>query len=467
MEPPRKCFKIDRSLSSPSRSEDSCLYPSSGSSSASFISDVSLDDLDLEEYIRILPTREVKEDTNSEFEYSELDQDEFLEDPEDPLNNIPKDVLSLVFQHLTWDEIKAAMNVSRNWHNRLANCEEFMKRRFALNIEVERSRFDPSLLALFKSRRAYSNIQISMANNKEVEKVIDAILKKFAGSIVNLKIQKIGGYNSMLKKPLSFIKLESLELNVIGGRLSCPLDHICTLKKLSVNGLDPKELLLCLQQNPCLEELVLYENAFISYFNEDIASELPFKLRKLAIFDHLNTELVLDGEFPADEWDGIGRINFMKFLKAQGSDLKSLHMDLCFAEDLKRILKMLPALECLEVNRLTGDLSKLSLVTNFNVTTFIATKVSDQLLNVVCTSFRNLKSIFIENIKTQQFLYIIRNAHRLNQFCYFWASKTEKVNGSFVDLKNFYQRTENFEPSCSTIDIRVMKKSPYIEMIAK
>lgn len=469
MGPPLKIQKLEGSLSpfhNGNRLEDSPDWPAAQTSDSSSQTSDSFDYIDWGNDFS--PIREENVHSDSSFKYSSADQDEFLYVPKvlDVLmNNLPEEALPLIFQHLTETEVKIATNVSKLWHNKIIKCEELMKRHLKLNIEVENSESCFRLLPLLKSQRAYSKLKIFTGNDREVVKIIDAILKKFAASIVNLEIHKIGGYNSMLKKPLSFSKLESLELNVICGRLFCPFDHICTLKKLSINGLDPNELLPCLKQNPFLEKLVLYENSFISYFDHDLSSELPFKLRTLAVLDHINTDLIMYQEFPAALWDGKARVNFMKFLKSQRSNLTSLHMDLCFAEDLNRILKMLPALKSLEVNQLTGDLSKLSLDNYCNIATFIATKISDQLLTAVIASFSNMKSIFIENLRTHQFSNIIRNAHNLENFCYFWASKSEKVHGSFVNLKYFYGRLEIHEASCSIIDIQIMKKKVFLEMM--
>lgn len=207
--------------------------------------------------------------------------------------------------------------------------------------------------------------------------------------------------------------------------------------------------------------MTLYENAFISYFDQELP-ELAFKLKKLAIFDHLSTDLKLDGEFPARHWDARVRISFMKFLKSQGSGLKLLQLSVCFAEDLKRMLKLLPNLECLVVNQFAGDLTRLNLGNNNSITAFATTTVSDQLLNGIIASCSNLKSIFIENLRTHQFFNIVRNANQLKQFCYFWASRTEKVNGNFVNLKRFYERCEKCR---LTIDVQEMKKKTFIEMI--
>ena len=467
MEPPPKIARLDDSqdlaLNNPNPDENNSEASSESSIDDSDSTSIS-DDFDWNN-----GGLQAKEDSNSSFAdelFSNADEtdttDTFSELYDDPLSNISGGVIGLVLQHLTGHEIKTATEVSKNWSRKLAKCEELTTKHLKLNIDVESPSSCSNLLALLKSRRTYKDVNISINNDKEVEKIADSILRKFGNSIVNLKILKIGGHNSFLKKPLSLNRLESLELNIVCGRISCPLEDISMLKKLSVNGFDPRQFLATLQKTPCLEQLLLYENSFISYFDQDMSPNLPFRLKKLGIYDHFNTKLVLCREFPAEIWDNKARINFMKFINVQSIELKSLHMDSCASEDLKKILKMLPALEILEVNRLTGDLSKLKLMNNKKITTFIATKVIDQLLNEVIANFPNLKSIFIGNVKTHQFFNIIRNAKRLEKFCYFWAAKSEKIHGSFINLKKFYQQTESIE---SVIDFQIMKKETFIGMI--
>jgi hypothetical protein len=236
-----------------------------------------------------------------------------------------------------------------------------------------------------------------------------------------------------------------------------------------VNGLDPSGLQLCLEQNPDLEELEVYENAFISYFEGGMSTALPFELKKFSIFDHMNTDPYLDGEFPAEGWNGAARINLIKFLESQASSLQSLHMDACCAEDLRRILQVLPTLKCLEVNKLHGNVAKLKLTDNSSITSFAAMKIDDQLLHAVIANLKNLKSLFISNLKTHQFMYIARNACQLENFCYFWASATEKIHGSFVDLKLLHRRFCETDESltASSFIIQMMKREMFLNLFEK
>lgn len=380
---------------------------------------------------------------------------------------IPKHLFVETLQHLNANDIKAALCTCKYWSRMISSSEELMKK-LLLKIHF----YDPadcgdSLTPLLNSRRNYVNLQISIKNNKQVDMKIDAILKKFASTIVDLKIIKIGGFNSLMTNQLPFVKLKSLELQAVCGRHYCDLQNICTLKILSVNGLSPESLISCLENNPELEELTLHENSFISYFNKISEAEIPFKLTKFSILDHINTNDALHGEFPSEDWDVKARIDFLKFLEMQSSSLCSLHIDKCFVDDLNKIIKMLPVLECLEVNQLIGDESKLILQCVSSIKTLLASKISSHLLFAAIQSFPNLKTILIENIKTDQFFIIIRNARSLENFYYFWASAKEKKQGNFINLRKLYSRTEVYETSCSNIDVQIMKKKDFFQMSAK
>lgn len=368
----------------------------------------------------------------------ELDKDESTT----PFDRVLLTHSELILQHLSGNEIKIASEVSKKWMRKIFHSRHLMSK-FVLRVDID----DPQdcgerFASLVKTTRHYTDVAIKIGNNKQLIEKVDRILMKISRSVRHLKLVKIGGFNSMLRNPLEFFELETLALQVVCGRLCGGfLANVCSLKKLSVNGLDPEGLILCLQQNPLLEELKLFENSWISYFFRDISVALPFKLKKLTIADHFNTESVLQpGEFPAPQWDNISRINFKKLLKSQASSLQSLSIDSCFAEDLNGILKCLPALQCLEVNRIIGDVSKLSLESYSNIRTFTAASISDNLLHAIIGSFKNLHSLSINKLKTHQFFFIARHARNLQNFTYFWASETEKKYGNLIELNHLYQK---------------------------
>lgn len=392
---------------------------------------------------------------------------EELEDPDDFSPFSSPRVFDLIAQHLSGDEVKAASLTCRKWNRMVVSSEKCMQKLLLLIDTTSQSNFDSLLNDILVSRRCYTNLEISLGTNdaKSARKV-DRILKKFALSIVNLKLTKIGGRNSMLNKPLWLLKLESLELHVVCGRLTGEfLKNVCTLKKLTVNGLDPDGLLPCLQQNPQLEELTLYENSFISYFDRNLSLKLPFSLKKFSIFDHLSTNLPLQGEFPASRWNPRARLNFFKFLKTQASSLTSLHMDVCFAEDLNYIIKLLPLLECLEVNNIYGDLTKLHLEKNESIERFIASAngINSFLLYAIVASCVNLQSMFVFKLQVNQFLFVTRFACKLSKFGYFWALATGKTFGNSVNLKalhlNMVQVDEGINPH---LFVQVMDKKAFV-----
>lgn len=437
-------------------------------------SDYSLEDLEADEDIemKFVPKTEASSDTSFEISSQETisQEEEKLNDPDDLMSCLPEQLFINIMQKLRVSDLKSAFGVCKHWSRLLSRSDKILGK-LLLKIELKGENGDvDNLLSLHKSRRAYQNVEICVENNKEIERKMDAILMRFASSIINLRIVKVGGFNSMMQKPLSLIKLQSFELHVVCGRLSCDLQNVCTLKKLTVDGLNPKELVLCLKQNAGLEKLTFYDNAFISYFTElakqfDDPTELSFKLNSLAVLDHINSKDFLYGEFPAAQWNAKERIFFMKFLRSQSSSLKSLHLDKCFVEDFNNIFNVLPGLECLEVNELIGDGSNLKFQEISTVKTFVASRISDDLLIAVAYNFVNLKSIFIENLKTHQFFFIIRNAQSLRLFCYFYASASEKKHGSFIDLRRLYRRADVYRSSLPDIDIQLKKKETFMKMI--
>jgi hypothetical protein len=416
-------------------------------------------DIDIED---IIPVSIVEAESCSEAEL-------FPEDIEDldafsPLETAR--IFDLISHHLSGNDIKTLAQVSQILLRRISSSEKCMKKLLLIVDTFDEGHFESLLADVLKSCRCYSNVEISLKNNLEAMKNVDRIIKKFAMSIVNLKITKIGGYKSMLNKPLLLLKLESLELHVVCGRVTSEfLENVCTLKKLTVNGLDQSSLQPCLQQNPQLEELTIYENAFISYFDRNLSVKVPFRLKKLAIFDHLNSGLPLQGELSASQWSQKARLNFFKFLKTQSSSLTSLHMDVCYAEDLNYIIKSLPLLECLEVNKIAGDILKLRLEPNESIERFIASSngINGFLLYAIVASCVNLKSMFIYKLQLNQFLFIARFAVQLTKFCYFWALETDKPFGNSLNLKNLHkQKIQEDEGINPNLVVQVMNKEQYL-----
>lgn len=478
MKPQHKKFKADSEIGDKTEISTSGSFGSYGESPSSPVtSDTSGDpdpnltsssiDVGFESDLSASSAKVFLETSDSESD--QLSQDQPVDEvslcsPTDPLFCIPSKAIELVTQHLSSSEVKLAMEVCRNWRNEFSRSKSSM-RKLTLNVGIDGPGWDEQLSQLCRTPRQYVNIDVRIGNNKEVQRKVDAILKRLASTVENLKISRVGGLNGLLMEPLALPNLKTFELSVVCGRQSGDfLQCVCTLKKLSVNGLDPATLLRCLVQNPELQELTLVENAFISYFHEDFSVALPFELKKLSIRDHVGTGFYLDGEFPAELWDAQPRLNFLQLLKSQPT-IESLHMDVCFAADLRRILSALPALKCLEVSRIVGE-QELKLGRNVSVASFVTLNASDPLLHTLSACFVNLTSLFIFNLKTHQFFFIIRNFRHLRNFGYFWASASEKFQGNYVDLKAFYNRITKSDPTIkANIKVQVMKKENFLQMI--
>ncbi|CRK96859.1 CLUMA_CG010014, isoform A [Clunio marinus] len=378
---------------------------------------------------------------------------------------IPDKTIELIFQHFSTQDVKTASCVSIFWYHKIGKSMICMKK-LKLKLDLENS-----MLILMKSSRNYANIQIDASCNPTNCNLFNSIVRKFASSLTNLEVTKVGGFNTILNEILLLTRLECLKLNIICGRITGEfLSGVCTLKILSVNGLDPSGLKMCLEQNPEFEDLTLYENSFISYFSQDFTNAIPFNLKKLSVLDHFNTKYCLAGEFPAERWNSVSRYYFYKFLTFQATTLHSLHLDNCHVDDLNKILKLL-TLKTLEINWMVGDLQKVSLEKNFTVINFIASsRISTFLLESIVENLKNMKTMFINRISTHQFLYILRKSYQLKSFHYFWAYKIRKPRGNFINLSTIF-RHELFR-ACKfnelinfEVSINITTKEEFLKLI--
>lgn len=241
----------------------------------------------------------------------------------------------------------------------------------------------------------------------------------------------IHSYNNIFNKPLSFPYLTKLEVHAVCGRISgCGWSEIKSLKKLIVNGVNEDGLMQCLMNNSQLEELIIYENSFISYFNKDISPSIQFSLKKLAIKDHYLTELRLFGEFLAENWSKGMVKNFKRFLSTQRT-LKSLHLDSCRACDIGKFI--LPSIEILELNSLLGDVDELRVPAANNVRVFLSDDENVYKIIDLMKHFGRLELVFIKSLTIEMLITILRQtSFRLKRINY--TSTYGKQDFSNIDL---------------------------------
>lgn len=216
----------------------------------------------------------------------------------------------------------------------------------------------------------------------------------------------------MLNHPVPFsTQLTDVEIHVVGGRLKGGfLKYVNSLRKLSVNGLDPEGLVLCcLTNNSHLEELTLYETSFISYFEHDFSSIIKFKLKKFALFDHLSTGLQLNGESKARLYTIEMLKNLIKFLRTQ-NQLKSLHLDSFHAANLGKLIKS--SIETLEINNLNGSAEELKITPNNNIRVLLTNSTSIELFS----KFKKLEIIFVKVLTSDALFVRCQNNHVRNIF---------------------------------------------------
>lgn len=234
--------------------------------------------------------------------------------------------------------------------------------------------------------------------------------------------------------------LTEVELHGVCARLSGKfLEFVETLRKLTVNGLDPLGLYSCLTKNDHLTEIILYENSFISYFENDISSMIKFKLKKFALYDHLSSGLQLNGEFEARRWTKPMLKNLIKFLRTQKC-LKSLHFDSCHAANLGKFIR--PSIEILEVNNIHGSDEELKISSDNNVRVLRTNFASIDLLS----KFPKLEAIFVKFFTSDMLFVKLQNIHIQNIYYEEQEDDTlEWINESLIieqmskdEFKNLY-----------------------------
>lgn len=202
--------------------------------------------------------------------------------------------------------------------------------------------------------------------------------------------------------------IEELEVQVVCGRMTgIFLTNCFSLKKLVINGVSSRCLNACLAQNADLKELTIYENAFISYFKEDISEKISFQLTKLQVLDHINQkELCFKGEFSAQYWSRNQRINFLKVLSTQ-KQLTALHLDVCNADIVHEILSM-STIKMLEMNKITGILEPMNgAYPNIEIFLTDANETSTITLVTLLTFLPKIQSIFIQTVSSENELEIL------------------------------------------------------------
>jgi hypothetical protein len=388
-------------------------------------------DYNLSDYLDLTP--EFIDESKISSQNNCVDYEEFVYNPEaftiqfsqeSTLNNqhiISENVLDLVLQHLPYQDLKEASVVSKHWYMRIAKSENLMKK-LKLVINVYCNDDPEEFLLLLSSKRQYADVELVVNNDRQTMNFMEAICIKFSKSIENLKIIKYGGHLNFLKRELPFDKLTSIELFSVCSTLSTTfLGEVSTLKKIVIDGIEPNAVKKLLILNPDVEELILYENSFITYLNLDLSS-IYMNLKSFAIFDHFNSGLKLPGEFEAVEWARTHRERLKSFLFHQSPTLTTLRLDKCYVGDFNSIISSLPNLKSLEVNKILGDANKIKFLPITSVKTFIAMSIDDVFLQKIVEHFEEISSIYIHHAKINQLLWLLRNSMNVENCGYFWLS---------------------------------------------
>lgn len=317
---------------------------------------------------------------------------------------------------------------------------------------------------LLHSHREYTDIKMTVNNDDETMMIMTCILFKFSKSIRKLMIVKYGGHLNFLTKPIAFDRLETIELYASCSTLSSEFIVNCeNLKQITLDGFTEKSVKEILKKNQNIEELILYENSFITYLNLNLPN-IFMNLKTFGYLDHLNSGFTLSGEFPSDEWTPTSRKMMMNFLMYQSPTLTTLRLDKVSVDDVSTIIESLPLLTNLEINSIFGDLKSLRIPVNKTIQVLQATKIHDLFLCEIVKAFKGLKTLFLNNVKTHQFIMLWENCESLKDFSYFWASSIDRINGPFVDLDKL---SKNISRSYDRFTIMKTTKKKFLENLVK
>lgn len=350
----------------------------------------------------------------------------------------------------------------KTWYRQISRTESALSK-FKLKLDCYCDGDMHEFFELLQSDRDYTHVEMIVNNDDETMMVMASLLLKFAKSIRHLKLVKYGGHLNFLTKSIAFDKLETVELYASCSTMSTEFLSQCeNLKKITLDGVSEKNLREILKKNPNVEELILYENAFITYLNLNLPN-IFMNLKTFGYLDHMSSGFTMPGEFAGGDWTVSSREMMMKFLMYQSPTLQTLRLDKVYVDDLATILDSLPLLKNLEINQIVGNVSALRLPMNSSIEVFFAMKIHDLLLCEIVKNLKSLKSLFLHYVKSHQFVFLWDNSVQLREFSYFWASSSERINGPFIELDRIVRNISHDAETDETFKITRTTKKKFLK----
>lgn len=293
----------------------------------------------------------------------------------DPIKFFPLEVTLNIFKFLNGKDLLNASLVSKGWYDVIADTPECMKK-IEVNLKCC-SRKGPSkndITRLAKSRRKYENLKLSSCchcidavdlligtTNKSWKKVSFskasfnssyqasyylACIEKSVEELILSGIYIRETSWSASHRNFSFLKLKNLTLSEISLFLYHALENVKNLesfivsnRSLASESLEVVKSLL--MSNEKLKVLKIFDNVFNQIMSLNIASNLKFKLKKLAV-NNRHRDLAY--------YDTV-QDNFITFLKSQKS-LENVHINDWSGVEVLRQVYRLPNVKSLTLTGL-------------------------------------------------------------------------------------------------------------------
>lgn len=403
-----------------------------------------------------------------------------------PVNFFPMEVTLKIFKFFKGKDLLKASLVSKDWYDFIADTPECM-RKIEVNLKCcsNKGTSSEAIKRLAKSRRKYENLKISRCCHciDAVDPLIGAtskLWKKVTFSIVSFNssyqacyylacieksVEKLVLSGIYLKevslspayRNFTFLKLTNLIATEISPFLFHALENVKNLQTLTLSSrsLSSEPFTVIenlLMSNVKLKVLKISDSVFNQIMTHNIAPDLKFKLKKLAV-NNRHRDLAY--------YDTI-QDNFSAFLKSQKS-LENVHLnDWSGVEVLKQVYR-LPIVKSLTLTGLEFaeypvNWENLELPINNSVVELILYSSSNnlQMLKVITAAVPKLTVFKIPSID-QSLLNHVSATHKELEIL---AALTLEMNDIVID-KNFFKSLKHLLFKSCNADLvkRTMEKA--------
>lgn len=357
----------------------------------------------------------------------------------DPFKTIDQPMV----QDLSGKEFLKLFEVSQSW-NRVMSGSRMGMKKIEL-VFIEESPNDPSpkeVTNLLSSGRMYRNVRLDLHHKTNKNRKL-LLLQTFSQSVVNLEFGVYWRNDDVKPLPdnMTFPNLMSLKLK--GGLVTEIIPKfkaVTTLKSLTIDNFDMTKsgFVDWLKQQEQLKDLDLYLTRDY-FFDQTSLSDASFKLNTLAWRKPEPTRLISKA----------ARVNFDYFMLRNSGTLTSLHLNLCYPEDIELIDQM-TTLKNLSFERVTTRMRHFQVMEpNKNITEFIWCGDRD-IPKMFLSSLHNLEILKMGKIDKEIFTWAIQNLPKLKKLVYL---KKPISPMSFEEARKHYRRMKLTDPAINRVVI--------------